>query len=126
MSTFVVAAEVEGEFTKYKGEKLMNGEKIKDLRSKRGLSLTELSRESGVSKSYLSFLERGMQQNPSIDVIEKIAHALKVDVHTVLTDERQRKSSTSELDYDVLELAQELKEINVDKEKLRKLIELMK
>ncbi|MYL54334.1 helix-turn-helix domain-containing protein [Pontibacillus yanchengensis] len=104
----------------------MNGEKIKDLRTKRGLSLTELSRESGVSKSYLSFLERGMQQNPSIEVIEKIAHALKVDVHTVLTDERQRGSSMSELDYDVLELARELKEINVDKEKLRKLIELMK
>lgn len=105
----------------------MDGAKIKDLRTKRGISLTELAKRSGVSKSYLSFLERNMQQNPSIEVLEKIAKALDVNMYSLFIDETTCTSiKATHLDRETLELAIELDKANVDKEKLRMLIDLLK
>lgn len=105
----------------------MDGKKIRDLRVKRGLSLTELAKLSGVSKSYLSFIERGKQANPSIEVIDKIANALKIDIQTLVTDELSKKQLTpTNLDKEVIQLAIEMNRSNIDKEKLRQLIELLK
>lgn len=105
----------------------MDGKKIRELRVKRGLSLTELAKLSGISKSYLSFIERGEQANPSIEVIDKIAHALKIDIQTLLTDELSKKQVTpTHLDKDVIQLAIEMNRSNIDQEKLRKLIDLLK
>ena len=105
----------------------MDGKKIRDLRLKRGLSLTELSRLSGVSKSYLSFIERGKQTNPSIEVIEKIAKALKIDLQTLITTQTKNiKNSGPEIDREVIQLALEMSNSNIDKEKLRQLIKILK
>jgi XRE family transcriptional regulator of biofilm formation len=104
----------------------MDGKKIKDLRINRGMSLTELSKVSGVSKSYLSFIERGKQKNPSIDVIEKLASALRVDVHTLLSGQAYKQSEISYLDKEVIDLALEMSKAKIDKEKLRQLIQILK
>jgi XRE family transcriptional regulator, master regulator for biofilm formation len=58
----------------------MDGKKLQRLRSEKGYSITKLSLLTGISKSYLSLLEREIQTNPSLDILEKIAYALKVDV----------------------------------------------
>lgn len=105
----------------------MDGKKIRDLRLKRGLSLTELSRLSGVSKSYLSFIERGKQTNPSLEVIEKISKALKIDLQTLITTQTKNiKNSGPEIDREVIQLALEMSNSNIDKEKLRQLIKILK
>jgi XRE family transcriptional regulator, regulator of sulfur utilization len=49
------------------------------LRQQRGLSLDELSRQSGVSKSMLSQIERN-QTNPTIAIVWRLANALDVDM----------------------------------------------
>ncbi|WP_418789337.1 helix-turn-helix domain-containing protein, partial [Priestia megaterium] len=41
------------------------GQRIRDLRTKQGISLTELANRAGVAKSYISSVERGIQLNPS-------------------------------------------------------------
>ncbi|OAT26923.1 helix-turn-helix domain-containing protein [Proteus myxofaciens] len=51
------------------------GNKVKQLRQSRNLSLNELSRKSGISKAALSKLESG-DSNPRIDTLEAIAIAL--------------------------------------------------
>lgn len=107
----------------------MDGKKIRDLRIERGISLTELSKLSGVSKSYLSFIERGKQTNPSIDVIEKIAKALKIDLQSLIKMEMKNESAyvkTNIIDEEIFELAIEMSNSNIDKEKLRQLIKLLK
>jgi XRE family transcriptional regulator of biofilm formation len=104
----------------------MDGKKIKELRIKRGLSLTELSKIAGVSKSYLSFIERGKQKNPSIEVLEKLASALKVDVHSLLSGQSYKQSEISFLDKEVIDLALEMSKANIDKDKLRQLIKILK
>ncbi|MBP3951530.1 helix-turn-helix domain-containing protein [Bacillus suaedae] len=62
----------------------MNGRSIRDLRKSKGMSLNELAQVSGVSKSYISYIERGLQKNPSIIVLKKISEALNIEFITLL------------------------------------------
>lgn len=59
------------------------GEKLKGLRKARGMSLHQVSVESGVSPSYISRLERNEKQSPSFPILVELARALKVDVLTL-------------------------------------------
>lgn len=52
---------------------------IQRLRRQRDLSQEELGARARVHQTYLSQLE-GSKRNPSIDVLERLANALKVDV----------------------------------------------
>jgi len=55
------------------------GQKIKELRKKRGLTQEDLAFAIGVDRSYMGFIERG-ERNPTLDKIGKIARALKVSL----------------------------------------------
>jgi len=62
----------------------MIGTNINHFRTQSGISLSELAERAGISKSYLSSIERNLKRNPSIQVIEKIALVLNVDLKTLL------------------------------------------
>lgn len=47
--------------------------KIREYRKEKGLTLKELSAELGISTGYLCHLERGTRQNPSFELMKKIA-----------------------------------------------------
>ncbi|MGG1686652.1 helix-turn-helix domain-containing protein [Pseudalkalibacillus sp. NRS-1564] len=66
----------------------MISENIKKYRGEKSLSLTELAKRSNVSKSYLSSLERDIKQNPSINIIERIANVLEVDVQDIFSENK--------------------------------------
>ncbi|MDQ0254397.1 transcriptional regulator with XRE-family HTH domain [Evansella vedderi] len=70
----------------------MIGDIIKKRRKERGISLSELSRMTGVSKSYLSYIERGMKKNPSIDVIKRIFQSLNLPITTISSLEEPTSS----------------------------------
>ena len=55
------------------------GKNIVDLRHAHNFSQEELADRSGLSVSYLRDVEHG-RANPSLDVLESIANALKVDL----------------------------------------------
>jgi XRE family transcriptional regulator of biofilm formation len=54
------------------------GKQIKKLRIQKEYSITELAEKAGVSKSYLSYIERGIQENPSLHVLSRLANTLGV------------------------------------------------
>lgn len=60
------------------------GNRIKDIRKHRGLTLLELEVRSGINDSDISRYERGLE-NIEFQTIYKLAKALKVEVQ-VLTD----------------------------------------
>lgn len=60
------------------------GQAIRMCRSRRGLSLAELAQRAKCSVSYLSMLERGDRQDPTLSAIKKIAGALKVPTGILL------------------------------------------
>lgn len=51
---------------------------LKKYRHEKGLGVNELGRRVGVSGAYISALEMGKKQNPSLEIIEKIATALDI------------------------------------------------
>ena len=53
------------------------GLNVKKHRTERGLSQEELAFESGLHRTYISGVERGIR-NPTVTVLEKLAGALKV------------------------------------------------
>lgn len=61
------------------------GQTIKELRSKRGLTLEEVAEKSGCTPGFLSQLERG-KAAPSVTTLYSIAEALGVKVTDFLPD----------------------------------------
>ena len=53
------------------------GEKIKELRRIKNMSLRELAAKTGLSKTTLSDLEKGTK-NPSLETLEKVAAAFEL------------------------------------------------
>lgn len=63
------------------------GATLQALRQTQGLSLDELSRRAGVSKSMLSQIERN-QANPTVAVVWRLANALRVELSELLGGEK--------------------------------------
>ena len=61
------------------------GQRIREKRHKRNLTLEQLSQESNLSKSFLSQIERNLAQ-PSVSSIKKIARCLGTSVVNLFTD----------------------------------------
>ena len=65
----------------YRGEfSTMIGRIIRLYRRRKGYSINQLAVEAGVSKSYLSKIERGVHSNPSIQFLKKVSATLQVDL----------------------------------------------
>lgn len=106
----------------------MIGQNISSIRKQRGYTLSELSERTGISKSYLSNIERNLKQNPSIHVMEKIALVLKVDLKTLLKIAADVETS-QQLDQEWMDFITDLKQSGIDKERIHEfkiLIEFMK
>ena len=63
--------------------KLKLGKRIKEIRIKEGYSQEELASLSKLHRTYISDIERG-ERNVSVQNIEKIAKALKIDPSELL------------------------------------------
>lgn len=63
--------------------KKMLGLNIRALREKKGWSQEELAERSGLHRTYISGLERGIR-NPTIDTVDIIATALGVKLGDLL------------------------------------------
>ncbi|MEB3100791.1 helix-turn-helix domain-containing protein [Ferviditalea candida] len=103
----------------------MIGKRLQQLRKERGLSLSMLAERAGIAKSYLSSLERDIQKNPSIQVLEKIAGVLKIPVDRLLDQENDSEDETV-LDHEWQELIKEAMTSGVDKQQFREFLEFNK
>jgi len=94
----------------------MIGKNIQRIRKKRNYSLSELADRAQISKSYLSNIERNLNQNPSIHIIESISSVLEVDFRTLLG-----VKAINELlpEKEWIEFVNELKKSGVEKEHLK-------
>ncbi len=93
----------------------MIGDNIASLRKKKGLTLSELAERSNISKSYLSNIERSINKNPSIHVVEKIAQVLDVDVKNIIRGKAVEKPA---IEKEWLDLIKELKRSGIRIEEL--------
>ena len=59
---------------------------LKAKRQERGLSLTDVQRLSGIDRARLSRLESDPHANPTIETLDRIAHALGVELRVAIVD----------------------------------------
>ncbi|GGF30973.1 hypothetical protein GCM10010954_32670 [Halobacillus andaensis] len=69
------------------------GERIRVLRLGKGLSVNQFANLSGVSKSYISNIERGVQKNPSLSVMRKLATTLDVPLEDLLSHVNEQRKA---------------------------------
>ena len=53
---------------------------LKQIRTTRGLTQTELAKRLKVTQPFVAQLESGAKPNPSLDTLQRLAKALKVTV----------------------------------------------
>ncbi|MGV3467189.1 MAG: helix-turn-helix domain-containing protein [Heyndrickxia sp.] len=105
---------------------MMIGKNIYTYRIQKKLTLSELADRAGISKSYLSNIERNLNQNPSIQVLSKIALVLEVDLESLIKNDANHEQP---LDEGWQEIVNELKDSGIGKDNLdeyRTLIEFIK
>ncbi|MEK8126931.1 helix-turn-helix domain-containing protein [Paenibacillus filicis] len=102
----------------------MIGARIQNLRHQKRMSLTELAARAGVAKSYLSSIERDLQSNPSIQFLRKLAPVLGVNVQSLILHEASDKAET--LDQEWVQIIQELNELGLSKDSLRRIVRQLK
>ncbi|WP_409299384.1 helix-turn-helix domain-containing protein [Peribacillus sp. SCS-26] len=100
----------------------MIGDRVKNIRKEKRMSMSELAEKAGVAKSYLSALERNLQSNPSIQFLEKIAGVLQVPLDYLLYDYPDKET----LDADWMKIVQEAMNSGVSKDQFREFIEFNK
>lgn len=99
------------------------GEKIKQLRLEKRMSISELAEKAGVAKSYLSSIERNLQSNPSIQFIEKISNVLGVTVNEIILE---NNNDDADLDEEWMQIVQEAMKSGVSKEQFKEYLEFNK
>ncbi|WP_010094011.1 helix-turn-helix domain-containing protein [Ornithinibacillus scapharcae] len=95
----------------------MIGYNISAIRREKGLSLSELAEKADISKSYLSNIERNLNDNPSIQVLVKIAQVLNVDIRKLIDIDSTEKV----LDPEWVDFIEELRRLGLEKEALQEL-----
>ncbi|TCP30244.1 transcriptional regulator [Scopulibacillus darangshiensis] len=103
----------------------MLGSYIKELRIQKNLSLTELAERAGVSKSYLSTIERDLQKNPSIQFLEKIASVLDTTVESIVQSEpsMSKDQELPNLDNEWISIVKEAMESGIDKKDFKEFLD---
>lgn len=113
----------------------MLGAKIRQLRKEKGMSLGELAERADCAKSYLSDIERGVRDNPSIQFLEKIGAVLHVPTEffidkTYTTAEAlaaevapEMMEIVKELDLGWLQLTKQAAESGLTKDQFKEFIE---
>jgi XRE family transcriptional regulator, master regulator for biofilm formation len=88
------------------------GERIKDLRINKKVSISTLASLSGISKGHLSNIENN-SSNPSILILKKLAQALEVTEECLLINPSEK------LDPEWAELILQAKNEGINKEEVR-------
>lgn len=104
------------------------GERIKKRRILKNYSITELAIKANVSKSYLSYIERGIQENPSLQVLSRLAKTLDVSLEELTGQPlyEQKEESLAQIDPEWLDMVEEAIRNGVSKEEFAFYIDFMK
>lgn len=67
------------------------GKKLRRFRERAGLTLFELAVKSHVSSDYISRIELGKIKNIGVETLLKIANALQVSIHDLLSSGKYKQ-----------------------------------
>ncbi|MCM3067781.1 helix-turn-helix domain-containing protein [Priestia flexa] len=84
----------------------MIGSRVKEIRTQKHISLTQLAERSKITKSYLSNLERNICVNPTIDIVQKLADGLGVSPVSLIgwRDTYKERDSISSVKNEIIHM----------------------
>ncbi|NCR23293.1 MAG: helix-turn-helix transcriptional regulator [Microcystis aeruginosa L111-01] len=65
--------------------RLLFGQNVKKVREQKGWWQDRLSEETGLHRTYISGIERGVR-NPTIEIVQQLATALGVEIQDLFID----------------------------------------
>ena len=71
--------------------------RIRELRLRSGQSLQEVADAIGVSKTHIWELEKGRSQNPSMDILGKLADHFKVTITSLVGEDLEATGADEQL-----------------------------
>lgn len=98
------------------------GKNLREIRRAKGFTMKELSNKSKVSQSYISDLENGKNNKPSIDILIKLANALEISEAILYRTEKNVYNLTDILSQN--EAKEKDNQTTEEKERFKKTIEL--
>jgi len=99
------------------------GEKLNRLRVAKGLSLQDVANAAGISKAHVWNLEKGQSDNPSIELVMKLADLFRVRVADLVGENPDAADEAPE----IVAMFRDLKSLNDrDREVVRGLMEQFK
>jgi XRE family transcriptional regulator, master regulator for biofilm formation len=104
----------------------MVGEKIRKYRLQKKYSITELSEKAGVSKSYLSYIERGIQENPSLQVLSRLAKTLDITLEELMGEGSQAPEVQPPVDEEWMGMIDEAIRSGISKEEFAFYLDFVK
>jgi transcriptional regulator with XRE-family HTH domain len=60
------------------------GSVLRDVREHRGLTQQQVAERASITQAYLAKLETGDKENPSLDIVRRLARALRVPLKELL------------------------------------------
>ena len=72
----------------FKALRQLIGRNLQGWRERRGFTLQQLSRRSGVSPNTIDRIERGWRDDCTINIHAKIAHGLGIQLHQLAKDDK--------------------------------------
>jgi transcriptional regulator with XRE-family HTH domain len=76
----------------FREEGLSLGQRIAELRERRGSSLQEIADAVGVSKAHIWQIEKGKADNPALGLVERLAGHFRVSVSELIGEDISNKS----------------------------------
>jgi len=71
--------------------------RIRELRLRKGQSLQDVADSIGVSKTHIWELEKGRSQNPTVDLLAKLADHFQVTISRLVGEDPQAEDADEEL-----------------------------
>jgi transcriptional regulator with XRE-family HTH domain len=102
---------------------MINGQKIKELRRLKNLTMDDLALQIGVKRQQIWNYENG-RSNPTMDKLDQIAKIFEVDKAVLLDNSTSKATSDDWAQRLVDEMKAEIEELKKDKANLNELLKL--
>jgi DNA-binding Xre family transcriptional regulator len=66
----------------------IDGKRLEAIRNYRGMSISDVTRKTGVSFQTIASIETGFTKGPQFTTLSKICHALRCKVSDVIVNEK--------------------------------------
>lgn len=105
------------------GDDMSVGERLHELRIRNGLSLQDVATRVGLSKAHVWNLEKGISDNPTVEVLTKLADLFRVRIADLVGENPHSADEAPEM----VAMFRDLKRLDDrDRETIRVLIEQMR